>query len=67
MHPRRQVAQRLVHSAVPRDAAQSSQRLGPDLDGKMALTCAVIARMSGVLGAVIHHLQLHRLELCGQS
>ena len=53
-----QVAQRTVDHALPFQSAHTGKGLGFDLDGKMALTRAIISQMAVMFGAVVCHDQL---------
>jgi len=51
-----------VDLALPLDTALAGEGAGRDLDGEVALAARPGARMAGVLGAVVDHVQLDGIE-----
>ena len=57
-----QVAERLVHFALPLKPAHAGKYLGLDLDGEMALAASVMAGMAAMVVAVVDHSKFARSE-----
>ncbi len=51
-----------MNLSLPLNATLARKGVRGDLDGEMALATRPRARMPGVLGAVVDHIQLHRIE-----